>query len=342
MNPIPSRRRFLRLALGLGAGLGAPATRAGEALQWRERALLGFGSSLWLRAAHADPHRAEAGLGAAVAALRHVESQMSLFDPASALSRLNRDGVLDDPHPDLLAVLRLARAVAARSDGAFDVSVQPLWLAWDRARRAGRLAGEPELRQARSLVDWRGIDLSPRRVQLRRPGMALTLNGIAQGCAADLAKAALQSHGIAHALLDTGEWSALGTGPDAKPWTLGVADPRSAGAVIARLHAHGRAVATSSDAHYSFSADRRHHHILDPRTGDSPRELASVTVAAPSCALADALTKVVFMGGWRGALPLARRWNVDVLVVDKAGRWQTSARSWLASASPGAAATPDV
>jgi thiamine biosynthesis lipoprotein len=40
--------------------------------------------------------------------------------------------------------------------------------------------------------------------------------------------------------------------------------------------------------------------------------------------MADALTKVFFMAGFDRAIPLARKWGVDVLVVDKRGRWQAS------------------
>ena len=93
---------------------------------------------------------------------------------------------------------------------------------------------------------------------------------------------------------------------------------------VAALQAQGRSVATSSDAHSSFTADLRHHHIFDPRSGESPTGLASVTVVAPSCALADALTKVMFMGDIAQALALARHWGVDVLAIDKAGHWQAS------------------
>ena len=42
-------------------------------------------------------------------------------------------------------------------------------------------------------------------------------------------------------------------------------------------------------------------------------------------ALADPLTKVLFMGTPAQALAQARRWGVDVLVVDKVGRLQASA-----------------
>jgi thiamine biosynthesis lipoprotein len=293
-------------------------------MRWRERALHGFGTTLSLRAGHADAGRVDAALDAAVAAIRRVERQMSLFDRSSALVALNRDGVLHRPDPELVQVLRLAGQVAARSGGAFDVTVQPLWAAWDRARREHRLPTAAELRAARAAVGWRGVHADDDAIRLVRPGMALTLNGIAQGWAADRARDALVAHGIAHALLDTGEWMPLGSSPDGGAWRLGLADPRDAAHILAALAADGRAIACSSDAYEVFSADRRHHHILDPRTGDSPAAIAAVAVAAPTGALADALTKVMFMGKPRDALAAARRWGVDVVVVDKSGRMAAS------------------
>ena len=331
--PAPgARRQWLRTSLGLGAALAgvgaAPGRATASLLVWRERALLGFGTTLWLRAAHHDGRTVERALDAAVQAIRHVEAQMSLFEPSSAVSRLNRDGALREPDAHLLRVLQLARQVAERSAGAFDITVQPLWLAWEAARRLGRMPTRHELSAARALVGWRGVEADTARVHLRRPGMAITLNGIAQGYAADLARDRLAALGIEHALLDTGEWAPLGRGPGDLPWTLAVADPRGgasgASPAVAALQAQGRSVATSSDAHSSFTADLRHHHIFDPRSGESPASLASVTVVAPSCALADALTKVMFMGDIAQALALARQWGVDVLAIDKAGRWQAS------------------
>ena len=85
-------------------------------------------------------------------------------------------------------------------------------------------------------------------------------------------------------------------------------------------HAFGRCVATSGDDETSFGADRRHHHIFDPRTGYSPPGMAGVTVAASTGALADALTKVFSVAGPEHASALAREWGVDALWIDKAGR----------------------
>ncbi|CAG1018202.1 FAD:protein FMN transferase [Burkholderiaceae bacterium] len=319
------RRRFLHAGLGLGAlaALGDRAA-AGADLLWRRRVLVGFGTTLTLQAAHADEATLDRALDAAVATLRRIEAQMTLFNPDSALARLNRDGQLLAPPAELLYVLRLAQAVSRRSLGAFDVTVQPLWQTFEAARKESRLPEPWEVADARARVDWRDLELSPQRLRLCRPGMGITLNGIAQGHAADRVRAVLAAHGIRHALVDAGEFAPMGHNAERRPWTLGLANPRDEVALMARLTSDGRCIATSADNLSSFSADRRHHHIVDPRTGYSPPDLASVTVVATSGAIADALTKVIFVAGPGRALTLARQWGVDALWVDKAGAWQAT------------------
>jgi FAD:protein FMN transferase len=323
------RRSFMQCSLGLGACLGTGAmalhARAVDAgLQWRSRTLNAMGTSMRFQVAHAKSDVAERALDAAVADIRHIEDQMSLFRPDSAISELNRNGILRNPHPDLLDILRTAQDVSRGSDGAFDITVQPLWQTFAAAQQRGNLPSEQDVRGARALVDWRQVQVSDAAIRLQRSGMGISLNGIAQGYAADKVKARFQSIGIAHALVDAGEWSALGNPAHAGDWTLGVADPRKAGAVVAAVALQGRSMATSADDQCSFSPDFANHHIFDPHTGRSPVELSSVSVLAPSCVMADALTKVFFIAGFERALPLAKAWGVDVLVVDKQGRWQAS------------------
>jgi thiamine biosynthesis lipoprotein len=334
------RRSFLQLGLGAGLALAAGSTLAANAnanagagagdpgaaagLQWSSRTLNAMGTAMTLQLAHADATHATRALDAAIADIRHIEDQMSLFRPDSALCELNRTGRLDHPHPDLLEILTIAQQVARRSNGAFDVTVQPLWQTFEAARQQGRLPTRAEVLAARQLVGWRGLQLAADSVRLARPGMGITLNGIAQGYAADKVKARLHSMGIAHALIDAGEWASLGKPAHAGDWTLGVASPRGAHALLAGIALQGRCLATSADDQCTFSPDHANHHIFDPHTGYSPRELSCVSVLAPSCVMADALTKVVFMAGSGPALALARDWKVDVLVVDKQGRWQAS------------------
>jgi thiamine biosynthesis lipoprotein len=86
---------------------------------------------------------------------------------------------------------------------------------------------------------------------------------------------------------------------------------------VDRVGLQGACLATSADNPSCFTPDFRHHHILDPRTGDSPPAFAEVSVLAREGALADALTKVVFMAGPQGAAAVARDWGVAVMTIDK-------------------------
>jgi FAD:protein FMN transferase len=316
------KRTFLQAALGLGVALTAQGGLAAQA--WRTRPLLGFGTTLSLRVAHADQAVAEKALDVAVADIRHVESQMSLFNPQSALSQLNAQGFLEHPHPDFLAVLQLAKAVSRKSRGAFDVTVQPLWAVFTQAQRVGQLPHADAVTQARRRIGWQHVTLSPERISFNQPDMAITLNGIAQGFAADLVQSHWRRMGIEHALINTGEWAPLGESQTAGDWRLGITDPRDAQKLIKNIALHGRSLATSADSQTFFSPDFKHHHIFNPHTGYSPTDVASVTVVANSCALADALTKVMFVAGMDQAMVLAKAWSVDVLVVDKAGKWRAT------------------
>ena len=326
------RRHYLRMGMGLGLlaaqpalalAADAPAREETSRLAWRERLLTGFGTTLWLRAADPSGDKAEAALDSAVQSLRAIEAQMNLFDADSAISRLNRSGELRKPAPDLLRVLRLASHISATSGGRFDVSMQPLWELWSRASAERRLPSAAELDRARHRVNWRAVQASESHVLLPR-GHAISLNGIAQGYAADALRAQMKAMGIRHAMLDTGETAVLGQAPNAAPWTFGIEDvhaPASASSMPRIPVADGYALATSSDAHTVFTEDRAHHHILDPRTGDSPSYWSSVTVMARSAALADGLTKVFFMLPPERIQQEARRWQVGVLLQDKRGQW---------------------
>lgn len=314
------RRTLLLAALGLSTLTPARSST----LRWHSRHLQGLGTLLHLKIAHPDAAQANQALDAAVAVLGEIEASMSLFSPDSALQQLNRFGQLRPTDRHLPTVLREARFVARRSGGAFDPTVQPLWRMADRAAQAGRLPTAAERAQARALVDWRALEVRDDRITLTRPGMAVTLNGIAQGYAADAVRSVLVAHGVEHALIDTGEFSAWGRNERDLPWTLGIEDPHDAARILTALHLDGRSIATSADNRSTFTPDHRHHHIFDPATGDSPPALSSVTVAAASTMRADALTKVMFVAGPERIPQLARQWQVGVLWVDKSGRWEAT------------------
>ncbi|WP_343733370.1 FAD:protein FMN transferase [Duganella sp.] len=318
------RRTFITSAIGAIAGA------AGCAHSWQQPlhtgAALAFGTTISISVAHADAALAQRAIAEALQAARAVDSLMSIYHPASQVHQLNRDGVLRKPDGRLIEVLTMATHLSDISGGAFDVTTQPLWRLYTEAAREGKLPEDAELRRARKLVDWKQLAFDGDHVRFLRPGMALTLNGLAQGYAADQALAALQAHGVRHALLDTGEFTARGQKPGRQPWVLGVRDPRHPDALVTTLNAQGCSVATSGDYECAFTPDFRHHHIFDPASGDSPTELASVTVVAPTAMEADGLSTAFMVMGWVRAQTLAAQLQaVDLMVVDKQGRSRRTA-----------------
>ncbi|MBQ5939515.1 FAD:protein FMN transferase [Massilia sp. AB1] len=318
------RRSFIAAALGSASVLGDTAQARAPRTRLHTGAALAFGTTVAVTVRHEDERVARRAIDAALAAVGRIQRLMSIYDPGSEVFRLNRDGVLGAPAPELLAVLRHARDLSQLTNGAFDITVQPLWQACRQAFAQGRPPSQAERERARALVGWRQVEASPERVQLRKRGMCITLNGLAQGYAADLALRALRQHGVAHALLDTGEFASAGAAQD-RPWALGVPDPRAPGRLAASFALDGRSVATSGDYEAAFTRDFVHHHIFDPATGSSPADLASVTVLAPTALEADGLSTAFMVMGARCAHSLAARLGgVDVLTIDKRGQaWRS-------------------
>jgi thiamine biosynthesis lipoprotein len=224
------------------------------------------------------------------------------------------------PHPHLVTVLAEAGRIAQQTGGAFDVTVQPLWELYRTKRDLNRLPDEAEIREARQRVDWRRVRMTPDRISLTGEGTAVTLNGIAQGFAADAAMAALRRAGVAHALIDAGEMSALGGKPDGAAWRVGIQHPRQPDAFVSLANLQDRCLATSGDYETRFSDDFLNHHLFDPRTGHSPTELASVSIAAPSAMAADALSTAAFVLGMERGMELVQSIpGTDALFVSKQG-----------------------
>ncbi|WP_225984627.1 FAD:protein FMN transferase [Noviherbaspirillum aerium] len=279
---------------------------------------LAFGTTVAIQLLHHDESAARTALGEAFAHAHAIDRLMSVYREDSQVQILNRGGRLDAPHPHLLAVVEEALRLSALTGGAFDITVQPLW----NVSHASQAPGERAASQA--LVGWRDVLAGGRAVSLRRPGMAITLNGIAQGYATDVAMTVLREHGVTDALVDIGEFSAGGRRSAERSWQVGIADPRDTTRNLHAVRLDGRALATSGDYATAFNRDFSRHHIVDPATGESPTELASASVAAPTAMLADGLsTALMVMGSERGMELVARLEGVDALFVGKDGgaRW---------------------
>lgn len=309
-----NRRRFIFLAAGAGTLLGWPGVLP-QSLQRVERKSKALGAEVSFVAYHPDRDVAEHALTAALEALDDIENVLSLYRPGSQLCRLNRDGVLECPHPDLDHIIRRAIAWSRLTDGAFDPTVQPLWNLYAK----GGPPNSDRLQAVLRLVDWKQVEVEAQRIRLG-PGQSVTLNGLAQGFAADRVRDVLRAHGIRYALANTGEFAALSHRPDRENWRIGIQHPRVPEAYVALAALDDRFLATSGDYETKFSEDFSTNHIFDPATGRSPATLSSVTVIAPTGLEADALSTAIFvLGPDKGLKLAASRRGVEVLMVLKDG-----------------------
>jgi FAD:protein FMN transferase len=298
----PTRRRVITV---LAAIAGVPLLRADDHVsktvalyRWNGTSL---GSPSRLLICHPDRVMAERIVARCAAEIRRLETIFALYRTDSELARLNRDGRLESPSLDLLIVLAHCQRLAALSGGAFDVTVQPLWDLYAThffgAASAPAHGPEPQtIERALRLVDWQGVDVATRRIQVVRPGMGLTLNGIAQGYVTDRVSEILRDHGCDRILLDMGcsELRASGSGVDGRPWRVGLADPRQPETFAATLDLNDRALCTSGGYGTKFEPSGRFHHLFDPTTGGSAQHYIAVSVFAASAMIADALSTALY------------------------------------------------
>ncbi|MCU0544178.1 MAG: FAD:protein FMN transferase [Oscillatoriaceae cyanobacterium Prado104] len=265
-----------------------------------------MGTNVSITAVHEDVNLAKSAIAAALREVHRIEQLMSIYRPESQVSQLNRQGWLELPHPDLVKVLHGAQNLSELSGGAFDITVQPLWEACAQAEKLGKLPEGEVIDRARQLVNWNNLEVSAKRIQFIQSGMAITLNGIAQGFASDRVLAVLKNYGIENALLDTGEIGSWGQKAAGIPWKIGIQNPRQMNANLGFVQPQNQFIATSGDYATKFSEDCINHHIFDPHTGKSPQEFSSVTVLASSGMEADGLSTAAFVLGAEKGLALIK------------------------------------
>ena len=300
MSAVMSRRRFITFvaaAAGLPLLLKAGGSQA-RPVRWDGTAL---GAPASIQLFHADEAHARAAIAAGLQELKRLEAIFSVYRADSSISKLNREGALENAPDDFIVMLTRALSLARISDGVYDPTIQPVWQTYFRhftASSPDPAGPSPRnLAAALALVDWRAVevDAGSKRISFARPGMGLTLNSGAQGYITDRVADVLRAHGFDRMLVDMGEPRALSAKPDGSAWRVGIANPADPSRAIVTLDVVDKCVSTSGGYGTLFDAKGSFTHLIDTRTGRTAPALLGVSVVADTGVVADGLSTAMLM-----------------------------------------------
>ena len=244
-----------------------------------------------------EANRAGKAITEAFNKIKKIESELSVYDDESELARLNRKKVLKAPSQDLKKNIERALYYSNLTDGAFDITVQPILDLYGRTFMEKGIppAGETIKRELKK-VDYKRVLVKEDLIRIGDDQL-ITLGGIAKGYAVEEAVKILRSHNITMALIDAGgNMRAMGIKPEGV-WNIAMEDPRDMNNYITIVPLDNNAVSTSGDYERYFDGKMEYHHIINTKTGYSATELISATIVTDNAFDADALSTAVFVLG---------------------------------------------
>ena len=216
-----------------------------------------------------------------------IERLYSRFLPDSFVSSLaGRTGILPVP-PAFVEILRLYERIHAASNGACNPLIGAAMedIGYDAAyslRERATVRPVPALPDALRVVD-------DERIELRQP-VQFDLGAAGKGYAVDGITALLKGRGLRRFLVD-GSGDILYSG-DGVPARAGLEHPDNATKAIGVVTLMEGALCASAPNRRRWGA---RHHILDPRSLQSPSGIAATWVRAKSVALADIAATTLFL-----------------------------------------------
>jgi len=287
---------------------------------------------------HRSKAKAQEAIDSAMEEMRRVEQKMSCFLPASEVSRINREALLErgkgsplaegwiPVSDELFSLLSEAVRLSKLTKGRFDITIYPLWRIWKFEKDSVEVPAKEEIEKKKRLINYNNMFIENGKINFAKRGMGIDLGGIAKGYAVDAAIRVLKEKNVESAMVNAGgDIYVLGR-KQGKPWRIGIRHPRRAGEILGIVDMEDGAIVTSGDyERFFFSEGKRYHHILDPKTGYPANECQSVTIVAKKATFADGLATGVFvLGPGEGMGLIESLGEVEGVIVNKEGEVSVS------------------
>ncbi len=294
----PNRRRFISISATavaatafFASGVSAKAMPA-KLYKWRGQAM---GAPAQISLYATSELQAETLFKKCENEVVRLENIFSLYKPDSDISRLNATGILQNPNFEFIALLSRCIGYSKITEGAFDVTIQPLWKFYnDHFKHNVETPSAEALSTVLPLVGSDKIKLSSGEVSFQDPNMEISLNGVAQGYLTDKITQILKQAGFENMLVSMGETFASGQHENNRKWVVGIESPIEQTKILHSEELKNLAIATSGGYGSVFSA-QGYHHLLNPKTGLSANIYSSISVLAEDSLTADMLSTAFYI-----------------------------------------------
>ncbi len=238
------------------------------------------------------------------AELKKVDNSLSMFNPSSTISRINRNENVNADEM-FIEVFTLAKNISAATDGSFDITVAPLVNAWGFGFKHNALPDKHAVDSLKQIIGFDKVTLTNGHVSKSDPRVMLDCNAIAKGFGTDMVARMLERKGIKNFMVEIGgEIVTSGNSDKRLPWKIGVTKPtddtlNTNEEIQTVLNVSDVAMATSGNyRNFYYKDGKKYAHTIDPKTGyPVQHSILSSTVLAPDCATADAFaTSFMVMG----------------------------------------------
>lgn len=298
-------------------------TQTDDGQWWRETRSI-MGTEIQVELWHEEKEEACAAIRAVMKEMNRIDSLMSTYIESSALSHLNNNAATRSVWvgKELFTLIETSLKFSELTEGAFDITYASVGRFYDY--REGRIPDDETIARGIQAINYRYIQMRARdySISYKVDGVYIDLGGIAKGYAVDRGIEILKGRGIKQGLVGAGGDSRIIGDRRGEPWVVGIRDPRNESEMVAVLPLMNVSVSTSGDYERFFEKEGvRYHHIIDPQTGDSAREVRSVTILGEQATRTDALSTSVFvMGVERGLKLINELQDVDAIIVDGDGQ----------------------
>lgn len=243
--------------------------------------------------------KSETAVKAAQNEINRLDRLLSVQNENSEIFKLNQSKKITVSE-DTLTLITRSKELYTLTDGAFDISCEPLTREWGfYLGLENKVPSQKAIETALEGVGAEHIKFENSTVTID-DNTSLDLGGIAKGYASHKAAEILKEYGVTSALMSLGgNVRAIGSKPDGESWSVAITDPDDNSKSIGTLKISDKAVVTSGGYQRYFEENGQiYHHIIDTKTGyPADSSLKSVTVVSSDDTLADALSTSLFVMG---------------------------------------------